>query len=138
MSRDGTYRKIMKTLAAEPLAVTRLGSRLIPVARSSRAAGHASSAQQSIVNRRIANVTPLLPLNPIDLTTDLVRIPSVSGAEGEVMGAVEMLLRQREWSVRRIGVSPGRDNLLATSTDAPLVTLSTHLDTVPPHIAPRR
>ena len=71
------------------------------------------------------------------LTFDLVRIPSISGAEGEVVGAVEMLLRERAWSVRRIAVSPGRDDLWATACDAPQVTLSTHLDTVPPHIPPR-
>jgi acetylornithine deacetylase len=79
----------------------------------------------------------LPPLDVASLTFDLVRIPSVSGAEGEVVGAVETLLRQRAWSVRRISVSPGRDDLLASTCDAPLVTLSTHLDTVPPHIAPR-
>ena len=38
----------------------------------------------------------------------------------------------------RIPVAPGRDDLFATSSDAPLVTLSTHLDTVPPYIAPNR
>lgn len=83
---------------------------------------------------------PMPTLPPLDvaaLTFDLVRIPSVTGAEAEVVGAVEMLLRERTWAVRRIGVSPGRDDLLATAGDAPRVTLSTHLDTVPPHIAPR-
>jgi len=34
-------------------------------------------------------------------------------------------------------VSAGRDDLFATAVDAPTVTLSTHLDTVPPFIAPR-
>ena len=34
-------------------------------------------------------------------------------------------------------VTAGRDNLLATWTDAPIATLSTHVDTVPPFIAPR-
>jgi acetylornithine deacetylase len=55
-----------------------------------------------------------------------------------VIAAVDQLLRERSWSVRRIPVSPGRDDLLATVSDAPIVTLSTHLDTVPPHIPPRR
>jgi acetylornithine deacetylase len=35
-------------------------------------------------------------------------------------------------------VTPGRIDLLATSGDGPYVTLSTHLDTVPPHIPPSR
>ncbi len=82
-------------------------------------------------------MTTLPPLDVSSLTFDLVRIPSISGHEGEIVGAVEMLLRERAWSVRRIAVSPGRDDLWATASDAPLVTLSTHLDTVPPHIPPR-
>jgi acetylornithine deacetylase len=83
-------------------------------------------------------MSTLPTLDVASLTFDLVRIPSVSGAEGEVVGAVEMLLRERGWSVRRIGVSPGRDDIFATACDTPLVTLSTHVDTVPPFIAPRR
>ncbi len=78
----------------------------------------------------------LPPLDVSTLTFDLVRIPSISGTEGEVVGAVEKLLRERAWSVQRIAVSPGRDDLWATACDAPLVTLSTHLDTVPPYIPP--
>jgi acetylornithine deacetylase len=35
-------------------------------------------------------------------------------------------------------VSAGRADLLATSGDGPFVTLSTHLDTVPPFLPPRR
>src|SRR6185295_10773783 len=42
------------------------------------------------------------------------------------------------WSTTRIPVTPGRDDIFATSDPAPLVTLSTHLDTVPPYIAPGR
>jgi len=34
-------------------------------------------------------------------------------------------------------VTPGRDDLFATVVENPLVTLSTHLDTVPPFIPPR-
>jgi len=47
------------------------------------------------------------------------------------------LLERRAWRVRRIPVSDGRDNILATCSDAAGVTLSTHLDTVPPFIPPR-
>jgi acetylornithine deacetylase len=78
-----------------------------------------------------------LPLDVASLTFDLVRIPSLTGSEGDVVAAVETLLRQREWTVRRIPVSSGRDDLLVTASDGPTVTLSTHLDTVPPYIAPR-
>jgi acetylornithine deacetylase len=34
-------------------------------------------------------------------------------------------------------VTAGRDDLFATKRDGPYVTLSTHLDTVPPYVAPR-
>lgn len=54
------------------------------------------------------------------------------------MAFVERLLAGRGWSTQRIAVTPGRDDVFATSSDAPLVTLSTHLDTVPPYIAPSR
>ncbi len=78
------------------------------------------------------------PLDVADLTCELVRIPSVSGSEADVVGAVDSLLRGRGWTTRRIPVTPGRDDLLATTDASPLVTLSTHLDTVPPFIPPRR
>lgn len=77
-------------------------------------------------------------LDPIALTVELVRVPSISGHEGEVSGVVERILTDRGWTVRRVPVSPGRDDLVASFGDAPLLTLSTHLDTVPPFIPPRR
>jgi acetylornithine deacetylase len=72
------------------------------------------------------------------LAHDLVAVDSTSGSEGEVIAVVERLLGERGWRCRRIPVSPGRDDLLAESGDAPEVTFSTHLDTVPPFIPPRR
>lgn len=77
------------------------------------------------------------PLDPVALAFDLMRIDSTSGREGEVMALVHRLLEERGWRVRRIPVSAGRDDVLAVGEDAPLVTLSTHLDTVPPYIPPR-
>ncbi|MGQ0713900.1 MAG: M20/M25/M40 family metallo-hydrolase [Gemmatimonadaceae bacterium] len=76
-------------------------------------------------------------LDPLDLTIALARIDSTSGREGEVVGYTERLLSDRAWTVTRIPVSSGRDNLFATAAEGPCVTLSTHLDTVPPFIAPR-
>ncbi|GAC1476967.1 MAG: M20 family metallopeptidase [Gemmatimonadaceae bacterium] len=72
-----------------------------------------------------------------ELTGHLVAIDSTSGREGEVMGFVERLLVERGWRVARIPVSDGRDDILATWTAGDVVTLSTHLDTVPPYIPPR-
>lgn len=77
------------------------------------------------------------PFDPVTLALDLMRIDSTSGREGDVVDWMHRWLESRDWRVRRIPVSPGRDDLLATIDDAPLVTLSTHLDTVPPYLAPR-
>jgi len=76
-------------------------------------------------------------LDPLALAAHLMAVDSTSGREGEVVSLVAALLAERRWTVRRIPVSEGRDDVLATSGDAPRVTLSTHLDTVPPFIPPR-
>jgi acetylornithine deacetylase len=78
------------------------------------------------------------PPDVVEIALDLMRIDSTSGHEGEVIAFVERLLSGRGWATQRIAVSPGRDDVFATSSDAPLVTLSTHLDTVPPYIPPTR
>lgn len=67
----------------------------------------------------------------------LMGIDSTSGREGEVIAVAEAMLAERGWLTSRIPVTEGRDNLLAASAPEPLVTLSTHLDTVPPYIPPR-
>jgi len=71
------------------------------------------------------------------LTAELMAIDSTSGQEGELMAHVSLMLESRGWRVTRIPVSPGRMNVFATCVRAPVVTLSTHLDTVPPYIPPR-
>jgi acetylornithine deacetylase len=53
------------------------------------------------------------------------------------MAHVSLMLESRGWRVTRIPVTPGRMNVFATCVKAPIVTLSTHLDTVPPYIPPR-
>jgi acetylornithine deacetylase len=73
----------------------------------------------------------------VELAARMMEIDSTSGSEGAVIDWLENYLGGADWSVRRVAVSPGRDDLLATSVDEPLVTLSTHLDTVPPFIPPR-
>ena len=78
------------------------------------------------------------PLDVDDVALDLMGIESTSGSEGEVIAFVDRLLRARGWRTSRIPVTPGRADVFATGTHAPLVTLSTHLDTVPPHIPPAR
>jgi acetylornithine deacetylase len=76
--------------------------------------------------------------DPSEIAASLMSIDSTSGREGELMHAFAEALAACGWSVTRIPVSDGRFDLLATSGDAPYVTLSTHLDTVPPYIPPRR
>jgi acetylornithine deacetylase len=68
----------------------------------------------------------------------LMSIESTSGSEGALTGALGAALEERGWRVTRIPVTPGRENLLCTAGPGPFVTLSTHLDTVPPYIPPRR
>jgi len=65
-------------------------------------------------------------------------IDSTSGAETRLTRAFGNELIARGWSLTRIPAPDGRENLLATSGPGPYVTLSTHLDTVPPFLAPRR
>lgn len=73
----------------------------------------------------------------VALAARLMEIDSTSGREGAVVDWLENYLAGADWRVQRIPVTPGRDDLLATFTDAPHVTFSTHLDTVPPFIPPR-
>ncbi len=75
--------------------------------------------------------------DPIELTVGLMSIDSTSGREGDVIVWLDTYLAASGWRTTRIPVSPGRDDLFATVVDAPLITLSTHLDTVPPFIGPR-
>lgn len=78
-----------------------------------------------------------LPLtDPIALLRALIDIPSTTGEEGPVCEAVAATLEGEGFAVERQPVSPGRFNVIARVGD-PLVTLSTHLDCVPPHIPSR-
>ena len=63
---------------------------------------------------------------------------STSGREQALMTAFADELARRGWEVTRIPVSGGRIDVLATTGTPPFVTLQTHLDTVPPYIAPTR
>jgi acetylornithine deacetylase/succinyl-diaminopimelate desuccinylase-like protein len=75
--------------------------------------------------------------DPIQLTTQLMSIDSTSGREGDVIAWLDSHLVHMGWHTRRIPVSAGRDDLYASMSDSPVITLTTHLDTVPPFIPPR-
>ena len=68
----------------------------------------------------------------------LMAIESTSGAESALVDALATAQADAGWAVTRIPVTEGRHDLLCTHGSGPFVTLSTHLDTVPPYIAPRR
>lgn len=67
----------------------------------------------------------------------MMEIDSTSGHETELVDWLANYLAGADWAVRRIPVTPGRDDLLVTFGETPRVTFSTHLDTVPPFIPPR-
>ena len=84
-------------------------------------------------------MTDTFPSDPADvvaLTRWLMTIDSTSGREAALTAAFGDALRRRGWTVTRIPAPDGRENLLATAGPPPFVTLSTHLDTVPPYLPP--
>lgn len=68
------------------------------------------------------------------LTRELIDIPSLTGAETDVANFLASHLTSRGYSVALQQVADGRANVIATTTGLPRVFLSTHMDTVPPHI----
>ena len=73
-------------------------------------------------------------MNLIELTRTLIDIPSLSGNEAEVADFLFSYLVGLGYSVERQEVSEGRANIIATLKERARVVLSTHMDTVPPHI----
>jgi acetylornithine deacetylase len=72
-------------------------------------------------------------LDPVDLTRELLAIPSPTGQEHAVTAFLAARLASLGWDVTRQPVTDGRENLYARR-GAPVVVLSTHLDTVPPEL----
>jgi acetylornithine deacetylase len=75
-------------------------------------------------------------LDVVAIAAELVAIPSVAGNETKVVDRVARLLVGLGWNVGVHEVSHGRANIWASRKGGG-VTLSTHLDTVPPFIPPR-
>jgi acetylornithine deacetylase len=73
----------------------------------------------------------------LEITTALVSVPSITGAEHDVMGWIAQWLGARGWRVVEQEVTPGRNNVWAMRDTEAQVTLSTHLDTVPPFLPAR-
>jgi acetylornithine deacetylase len=73
----------------------------------------------------------------VDLAHALIAQPSLTGSEAPAVELATAWLKDRGWSVTLQELSPGRANIWA-SHGFGAVTLSTHLDTVPPFIGPSR
>lgn len=72
----------------------------------------------------------------VALAAELLAIPSLSGSEKAAVDFVSRWLVARGWNVTVQQVSRGRGNVWASRAGHG-VTFSTHLDTVPPHFAPK-
>ncbi|HEY5061609.1 MAG TPA: M20/M25/M40 family metallo-hydrolase [Gemmatimonadaceae bacterium] len=72
----------------------------------------------------------------VALAAELLTIDSSTGAEGGAVDFVSKWLVARGWNVMLQEVTRGRANIWASRSGRG-VTLSTHLDTVPPYFAPR-
>lgn len=72
----------------------------------------------------------------VALAAELLAIQSFTGDEGRVIDFVTRWLIARGWNVMVQEVTPGRGNVWASRAGGG-VTLSTHLDTVPPFLTPR-
>ena len=72
----------------------------------------------------------------VAIAAELLSIESSSGREGKAVDFVARWLVARGWNVTVQEVARGRGNVWASRSGGG-VAFSTHLDTVPPHIAPR-
>ncbi len=71
----------------------------------------------------------------VSLAAELVALESPTGAEGPAVDFVAGRLVRQGWNVTLQEVTPGRSNIWASRAGGG-VTLSTHLDTVPPFFRP--
>lgn len=72
----------------------------------------------------------------VALAAELLAIESPTKGEGKVVDYVSRWLVARGWNVTVQEVTPGRGNVWASRAGGG-VTLSSHLDTVPPYVPPR-
>ena len=72
----------------------------------------------------------------VAIAMQLMATESTTLNEGRVITVAEDILTGLGWNVRRIPVTPGRDNLLAYGSLPVELVFSTHLDTVPPYHPP--
>lgn len=75
-----------------------------------------------------------VPMNVHQLTRELIDIPSVTGDEKAVALFLQSHLKGFGYVVQLQRVAEDRFNVIATTAAPARVVLSTHMDTVPPHI----
>ena len=73
-------------------------------------------------------------MNVVQLTRDLVDIPSLTGDELAVGQYLAKYLAGLGYRVEKHEVAPDRFNVIATTHESPRIVFSTHMDTVPPFI----
>lgn len=74
--------------------------------------------------------------SPASIAFELMAHDSTTGREAAVVAHTRSLLRDWGWETALIPVEAGRECVFARTGEDPVVTLSTHLDTVPPYIEP--
>ncbi|HMA17461.1 MAG TPA: M20/M25/M40 family metallo-hydrolase, partial [Thermoanaerobaculia bacterium] len=85
----------------------------------------------------IAPRMPYAGARAVELLTELVAIPSVTGSEEALLAFLERRYADTGWTVESMEVAPDRRNLFVRRGH-PSVVLTTHADTVPPFFPPRR
>lgn len=70
-----------------------------------------------------------------ELTRQLIDIPSLTGDEGAAGSFLASYLEGLGYRVETQEVAADRFNVIATTSEAPRIVFSTHIDTVPPFIA---
>ena len=82
-------------------------------------------------------IRPEAGARAVELLCDLVAIPSITGKEGPLLEYLERRYAGAGWTVESMEVSSDRRNLFV-HRGHPSVVLTTHADTVPPFLPPRR
>lgn len=74
-------------------------------------------------------------MNLVELTRQLIDIPSITGDELEIGRFLASYLEKLGYHVELQEMAASRANVIATTANLPRLVLSTHMDTVPPHIS---
>jgi acetylornithine deacetylase/succinyl-diaminopimelate desuccinylase-like protein len=96
-----------------------------------------ASERSSTVDRTAHQIAPLRAAWLLDRTEALCRADTTTGREDHGLPALRSAAARTRRRIELQEVAPGRHNVLAT-WGVPRLLFSTHLDTVPPFLPPRR